>query len=205
MKQNQLYGRTIWIFLVAAVWILTACGKNSQEEAKGAQKEQLVVWCYYETDAQRQAMDELTNGFNEASADYRITWEYVPMTEFSKRLSIGYTENALPDLVMMDNPDMPYYITTGLLADISDMEEELGLKELYYPVLLDTVYDKGKLYGLPMNCNNTALIYRRDLLEEAGVEPPDDWETFAEAVERLSIDGRYGFLMSGIAGGQGAF
>ncbi len=205
MKQNQLYGRTIWIFLVAAVWILTACGKNSQEEAKGAQKEQLVVWCYYETDAQRQAMDELTNGFNEASADYRITWEYVPMTEFSKRLSIGYTENALPDLVMMDNPDMPYYITTGLLADISDMEEELGLKELYYPVLLDTVYDKGKLYGLPMNCNNTALIYRRDLLEEAGVEPPDDWETFAEAVERLSIDGRYGFLMSAIAGEQGAF
>ncbi len=107
-------------------------------------------------------MDELTNGFNEASADYRITWEYVPMTEFFQTaLHRLYGKCPAADLVMMDNPDMPYYITTGLLADISDMEEELGLKELYYPVLLDTVYDKGKLYGLPMNCNNTALIYRR--------------------------------------------
>ncbi len=205
MKRNKMCHRTIWIFLCAAVCLLTACKKGSQKEADEEKKEQLVIWCYYETDAQRQAMDELTGGFNESSEDYRITWEYVPMTEFSKRLSIGYTENALPDLAMMDNPDMPYYMTIGLLEDISDMEEELGLKELYYPVLLDTVYDKGRLYGLPMNCNNTALIYRRDLLEEAGVEPPDDWETFAEAVKRLSTDGRYGFLMSAIAGEQGAF
>ncbi len=37
------------------------------------------------------------------------------------------------------------------------------------------------------------------------MEPPDDWETFAEAVERLSIDGRYGFLMSAIAGNRALF
>lgn len=184
---------------------VVACGRSSQDIPEAAAKEQMVIWCYYETDAQQQAMDDLTAGFNAVSKRYAIRWEYVPMTDFSKRLSMGYTENALPDLVLMDNPDMPYYIKTGMLADITDMEEQLRIREEYYSVLLGTVYDDGKLYGLPFNCNNVALFYRKDILQEAGIEPPADWESFAEAVNRLSNEEHYGFLMSVISGEQGAF
>ncbi len=38
MKQNQLYGRTIWIFLVAAVWILTACGKTHRRKQRSTKR-----------------------------------------------------------------------------------------------------------------------------------------------------------------------
>ncbi len=169
------------------------------------EKERLVIWSYYETTAQQEAMDELTEGFNAVSQSYTLEWEYVPMTEFSKRLSIGYTENAMPDLVIMDNPDMPYYIKTGLLEEITDMEGELRLYEDYYSALLGTVYDKGKLYGLPLNCNTVALIYHTEMLQEAGIAPPENWQEFQEAVKALSGDGRYGFLMSAITGEQGAF
>lgn len=193
------------VLLLALVGAVAINGKSRRESADSAGKEQLVIWCYYETDAQRQAMNELTSGFNAVSSAYTIQWEYVPMTDFSKRLSMGYTENALPDLVLMDNPDMPYYIKTGVLADITDLDEELRIREEYYPVLLDTVYDDDKLYGLPLNCNNVALLYRPEMLEEAGIDPPVDWESFAEAVGRLKTEEHYGFLMSAISGEQGAF
>lgn len=191
--------------LLMLVICVVACGRNEKETAEGGEKEQMVLWCYYETDSQREAMDELTAGFNAVSPDYTIRWEYVPMTEFSKRLSMGYTENALPDLVLMDNPDMPYYIKTGMLADISDLEEALSIREDYYPVLSGTVYDGGRLYGLPLNCNNVALFYRTDMLQEAGLEPPADWDSFKEAVRMLKSEEHYGFLMSAISGEQGAF
>ena len=84
---------------------VVVCGRNGQQIPEETVKEQMVIWCYYETDAQRQAMDDLTAGFNAVSEQYAIRWEYVPMTDFSKRLSMGYTENSLPDLVLMDNPD----------------------------------------------------------------------------------------------------
>lgn len=193
------------LLLLLFVSAVTACGKSRQEPADTVSGDQLVIWCYYETDAQRQAMDDLTAGFNETSPHYCIRWEYVPMTEFSRRLSIGYTENSLPDLVLMDNPDMPYYIKTDMLADITDLEEELRIREDYYPVLFGTIYDNNRLYGLPMNCNNVALFYRSDWLQEAGIAPPEDWESFAEAVNRLSNEEHYGFLMSAISGEQGAF
>ena len=206
MGRKRWSGRVVQaILLLCGIGILAGHVRKSGENTQEKTRQQLVLWSYYETEAQQKALDELTEGFYVYSEEYEIRWEYVPMTEFSKRLSIGYTENALPDLVIMDNPDMPYYINTGLLADISILEEELEIKQMCYPVLLDTVYDRGRLYGLPWNCNNTALIYHTDMRREAGVEPPSDWEEFAAAVDALKGDGRYGFLMSAVAGEQGAF
>lgn len=207
LLKAQMKKGVVWqiSFLLLLIICVAACGKNEKETVEASTKEQMVLWCYYETDSQREAMDELTAGFNAVSSNYAIRWEYVPMTEFSKRLSLGYTENALPDLVLMDNPDMPYYIKTGMLADISDLEKELRIREDYYPVLSGTVYDGGRLYGLPLNCNNVALFYRTDMLQEAGIEPPADWNSFENAVKILKSEDHYGFLMSAISGEQGAF
>lgn len=193
----------LWILLIG---ILCGCGKAEMAvETEEKEKETLTIWCYYETEKQRDAMDALTQGFNESQGNYRISWEYVPMTEFSKKLFMGYTENVLPDMVIIDNPDMPTGIKTGLFVEITDIAKELCMQEEYYPAVLETVYDGETCYGLPLNCNNLALIYNEEMLKEKGVQPPRNWEDFQIAVEKLSGQGRYGFLMSAIEGEQGAF
>lgn len=188
----------------ASCMLLCACAGRTEEKKTKTEREPLILWSYYETDAQAQALDQLVNGFNESQDKYELSWENVPMTEFTKKLSIAYTEESLPDLALIDNPDMPGCIKMGMFEDITAYIGDMDLDD-YYPVLMDTVTSEGKVYGVPACCNSLALIYNRDMLEEENIDPPTDWEEFQEAAARLTTEGRSGFMMSGIDGEQGAF
>lgn len=102
-------GRSFWgKAAVIACLLLAGCGREaSEEKPEESEREKIVLWSYYETEAQHDALDELIRGFNLDQEQYEASWEYVPMTEFSKKLTMAYTEQALPDLVLIDNPDMP--------------------------------------------------------------------------------------------------
>ena len=193
-------------------WILglslavCGCGDGKQQDpSERTEREKIVLWSYYETEAQHDALDELIQGFNLDQNQYEASWEYVPMTDFTKKLMMAYTEQALPDLALIDNPEMPVCIQMGLFEDITEFLEELQVEERYYPDLLQTVSADGRMYGIPAVYNNVALIYNRQYLEEAGIEPPKNWEELRTAAEKLTTEEHKGFLMSGIEGEQGAF
>lgn len=195
--------------IIAAICLfLAVCGcqrRTEEDRSVDGGREKIVLWSYYETEAQHDALDELIQGFNLEQDQYEASWEYVPMTDFTKKLTMAYTEQALPDLALIDNPDMPVCIRMGLFEDITEFLEELQVKENYYPDLLQTVTADGRMYGIPAVCNNVALIYNRKYLDEAGIDPPGTREELMDAAGKLTTEGRKGFLMSGIDGEQGAF
>ncbi|MCG2791012.1 MAG: extracellular solute-binding protein [Actinomycetia bacterium] len=51
----------------------------------------------------------------------------------------------------------------------------------------------GKLFGIPKDYNTTALFYHEDLFEEAGVEPPENWDDLREAAKTLTNEDHFGF------------
>lgn len=182
--------------------------KEAEERAEGKteEREEIVLWTYYETEMQKASMDELAAGFNESQEDYHLTWEYHgPVTEFNKRLAIGITQNQLPDMAILDNPDIPSYIDMGKLEDITDEVKEIEELDEYFPSAVESVISDGRYYGLPFCCNNVTLIYNKDILEEENVGVPGTWEELKKAAGDLSAPGRYGFAMSAIDGEQGAF
>lgn len=194
------------ICIMGLLLIVCGCGREEPEEWPAeVQREKIVLWSYYDTESQQDALDELIQGFNLNQDRYEASWEYVPMTDFAKKLTMAYTEQALPDLALIDNPEMPKCIKMGMFEDITEFLKELGVSENYYPDLLSTVSADGHMYGIPAVCNNVALIYNKKYLEEAGVNPPKTWEELKAAAKKLTVDGRKGFLMSGIDGEQGAF
>ena len=68
---------------------------------------EVVLWSYYETKQQKEGLDRLVEGFNNSQDEYMARWEYQgPSSEFKKLLSIGVAEGKLPDVVLIDNPDM---------------------------------------------------------------------------------------------------
>ena len=61
----------------------------------------------------------IMDGFNESQDVYYATHEYVPFANYKTQLQLGMTTGEMADLLIMDNPDMPAFAASGLLADIS--------------------------------------------------------------------------------------
>lgn len=197
-----------WLLPVSIMFVLAACSVPEPavpSESAGSEREDLVLWSYYETEEQRDALEQLITGFNLAQEEYLAQWKYVNLIDFTKQISIGVAENELPDLVIIDNPNMPKYIQMGVFEDISENIRRWENLDDYYPQVLQSVTYEERFYGIPYCCNNVALIYNKDLLAAKGVTPPANWEEFVAAAELLTDDNCYGFGMSAINGEQGVF
>ena len=197
--------RMVCLLAVAGTALLGCSRQPAGQEQTETAREELVLWSYYETDAQRSGLNSLIGGFNQSQNQYHVTWEYVPMTDFDKELSRSYTEQELPDMVLIDNPDMPSFMRMGIFEDITDRIEDWDLAGEYYPAALETVRLDGRYYGIPFICNNLGLIYNTKMLDEAGIDPPKNWEELQSAALALTTEDRSGFLMCAISSEQGAF
>ena len=203
MKKLGVY---VMLVLIAAQFMGCAAKDGTAlPEEQAVTREKLTLWSYYEVDAQQESLDKLVYDFNLSQKAYEVSWEYVPMTDFTKKLSMGFTENDLPDMVIIDNPDMYTYVTFGIFEDITGYMEKKEDLEDYYPGVISSVVYGGKYYGLPFCCNNVALYYNKDMFEKARLEPPESWEEFTRTAKKLSRGEVYGFAMSALNSEEGAF
>lgn len=197
----------LWLLVLCSC--LTGCaGAVPRESATAfaAPPEKVVIWAYYETQAQREGLTMLVDGFNSSQQQYQASWEYKgPYTDFVKQLSLGIAEQQLPDMVVIDNPDMRAFAELGWFEDITAYAEGKADVGLIYPEVWSSVSYNGKCYGMPFCCNNVGLIYNKDMLAAANIEPPTTWEEFLAAAKALTTDTVNGFAMSAISGEQSAF
>lgn len=197
----------VLIFLMGFV----GCGDKNMEETQEEETEEaqkLVLWSYYETEAQQEGMDKLVKGFNESQDKYELSWEYVPMADFTKKLTFSESRDDFPDLVLVDNPDMESLIKIGLLADLTEsLKGKISIEE-YYSEVWKSVEYQGRYYGVPFCCNNTAIIYNKQMFREKRLKIPVTWSDFKRVALELTKGGskaHYGFAMSAASGEQAAF
>ncbi|WP_044915139.1 extracellular solute-binding protein [Butyrivibrio sp. WCE2006] len=179
---------------------------SDSETAKSASgKEEVVIWDYFETDAQKEMMDTLLTGFNSSQDKYEATHTYVPFADYEKQLTLGIASGELPDVVILDGCDMASFISMDLFGDISDAD--IDWSEYIEGPMNSTMMD-GKHYGLPFATNCTALFYNKDILDAAGVAYPDEnttWEEFHEMAKKLTDYGVTGFGNAAIGTDEGTF
>lgn len=137
-----------------------------------------------------------------AENDVILERETIPGSDYMQKVLQMSSSKTLPDLLMIDAPDMPQLATTGALLPL----EEFGLSaEGKVQGIIDGGTFDGVLYGLQPNTNSLALIYNQDMLDAAGVEVPKTWSDLKEAAKELSGDGVYGFGFAAPASYTGTF
>lgn len=110
------------------------------------------------------------------------------------------SSRTLPDLLMLDNPDVQQIADTGALAAF----EDLGIStDGFAPGVLAASELDGKHYGLGPVSNAVGLVYNVDLLEAAGLEVPTTWDELAAAAAALTEGDRYGIAFSAVASFEG--
>jgi len=72
---------------------------------------------------------------------------------------------------------------TNFLVPLNDYEKRDGmiLSDIYPPAYINGTTYKGKNYGLPWRGHPQLLLYRADILKQAGVEVPTTWKELIAA------------------------
>ena len=140
---------------------------------------EVTLWHYFEHEAD--ALNKMVKQYNESQSDIYIVPTFVSREELMKQYTIGAVSGELPDIGMVDSPDMASYISLGVFEDITDYLSDWPDLEQFYPGPMASAKDAdGRIYGLPNNSNCLALLCNMDILKAAGVEnPPTTWEECA--------------------------
>ncbi len=97
----------------------------------------------------------------------------------------------MPDVIQFNGNAVKTYASYGILEDLTEfIHPEL---KNFPESIIDGYKFKNKIYGIPVAVNASYLIYRRDLFDEAGIEPESlkTWDDFYEIGKTLTKDGQY--------------
>lgn len=238
MKKRFQKLAAIFLTGIMTATLLAGCGNSGNSEKKGAEEKgtedsgendsaetesnteasaadigepnggaEVTLWHYFEHEAN--VLNKMIKQYNESQSDIYIVPTYVARDELMKQYTIGAVSGELPDIGMVDSPDMASYISLGVFEDISEYVDDWEDLEQFYPGPLASCKDaEGKLYGLPNNSNCLAIACNMDILRAAGIEnPPTTWEEFEQVCEATTdaANGVYGFAMCSISNEEGTF
>lgn len=190
-----------------ALSLLLSCAMSA-----GLAEEKIVLelWHYFGTDYENSdgsVFQRDIDTFNASQDRIQVNYTYVSRDDLMKQYTMGAISGELPDIGMVDNPDMASYIKMGVFADITDQLNAWGELDQFFEGPLNSCIQDGRIYGLPHNSNSLCLFYDKDMLEAAGVEVPTTWSELREAAKALTDaeSGRYGFAISAIKNEEGCF
>jgi multiple sugar transport system substrate-binding protein len=162
----------------------------------------LVEWDYWvppgnQSDVWSQLLDQCA-----AENNVSIDRQTAPRNDLITRVLLAAQQQQLPDILMIDNPDLQQVASTGALAPLTDYGVDL---EGLYENLIDAGSLDGEVYGIAPGINGMALFYNVDMLDEAGVEPPTTWAEVKDVATALTGDGVYGIAFSAPATEEGSW
>ena len=197
MKMKKVLAVALSMACASTLFVATAV------TASAADKKEVVIWDYFETDAQKEMMQSLIDGFNASQDEYEASHVYVPFADYEKQLTLGIASGELPDLVILDGCSMASFIQLGLFGDISDVD--INWDEYMEGPMESTMLD-GKHYGIPFATNCTALFYNKDMFEAAGItKAPETWDELKDTAQKLTSGNVGGFAFCSLQNEEGTF
>jgi multiple sugar transport system substrate-binding protein len=187
---------------LAAPLALAACGGGTPpvSESSGSVTS-LRVMDYYNNEPDNTFYKNALDACGKENG-VTIKREAVPGASLIAKVLQQASSKTLPDILMLDNPDLQQIAATGGLSPIEDFG--LSAKGEAQGVMDASTY-KGKVYGLQPVTNTIALFYNKDLLHAAGVTPPTTWDELKTAAAALTKGAKYGIAFSAAANYEGTW
>jgi multiple sugar transport system substrate-binding protein len=180
---------------------LTIAACDSDSSPATAAVDSLTLLDYYTDEPTTSQVQALVDKCG-AAIGTKISRTAVPGPSLIQKVLQQASSKTLPDVLMLDNPDIQQIAATGALAPLDDY----GVTTDGYaagPVSAATY--NGNLYGLQPAANTIAIFYHKGVLAKAGVAPPRTWEELKSAAKSLTVGPQYGFAFNATADFEGAW
>jgi multiple sugar transport system substrate-binding protein len=125
-------------------------------------------------------VDILVEMWNQKNPDRRINLTYIPHAEMVAKLAQAIASGDVPDLMGMDLIYGPQFEKAGQLVDVTDQIAGLPEMKTVSPGHLQVATWEGRLYGVPLYADVSALFYNKDLFGKAGLDPDKPPRSLAE-------------------------
>ncbi|HEV7420607.1 MAG TPA: sugar ABC transporter substrate-binding protein [Mycobacterium sp.] len=148
---------------------------------------------------------QLSSRFEAENPDIKL--KFVTLSENQARAKIT-ASTAMGggefDVVMISNYETPQWAENGWLVNLSDyIKNTPGYDQNdFIPSLREALSYDGDMYSVPFYGESSFLMYRKDLLEQAGITMPHDptWQQVADAAKKLNGPDMVGICLRGKPG-----
>lgn len=116
---------------------------------------------------------------------------------YEDKISTAAATESLPDILMVDGPNIANYAYSELLRPLDEFLTEEDKSDFLPAVIQQGTY-QDNLYAIGLGEGTINIFYNKDMMDAIGVTPPSDpkdawtWEEFYDVTKQLNGDGVYG-------------
>jgi len=188
------------MLFVGGAMVFHGFGKPTQAVAQGSTR--LVQWYHqYGEAGTEEAVKRYAAAYTEENPDVEIevNWQ---LGDYGAALNAALLTDEAPDIFELGGPPTVDHLRQNQITSLEDIFSD-EIREDFRPATLEACSIDGTIYAVKMIEDTGGVFYRKSLLEEAGIEPPDSLDAMIEAATALS-SGRIKGLFVGNDAGIGA-
>lgn len=149
-------------------------------------------------------MQKLTDDFTKKNPDIELNWVTLEENVLRERVTTDVaTKGGQYDVMTIGTYEAPIWAKQGWLVALDNLGADYDVDDLL-PAIRGGLTVEGKLYAAPFYGESSMVMYRKDLIEKAGLKMPDapTWDFIADAARKMTdrATGVNGICLRGKAG-----
>ncbi|HBT26110.1 MAG TPA: hypothetical protein DEA58_05415 [Pseudothermotoga sp.] len=124
--------------------------------------------------------------YQKLNPDIEIEIQSVPFDEYLKRILISHTSGVISDVYILYSL-WGVQLSDSMILDQVPKDIVEKVKSDFVRPAIDGATIDGKIWGVPIEVDNYALVFNKKLLKEAGfTNPPETWDELVEMAPKLT-------------------
>ncbi|MBW8637928.1 sugar ABC transporter substrate-binding protein [Hoeflea sp. WL0058] len=149
-------------------------------------------------------MQKLADDFTSKNPDIDLEWVVLEENVLRQRVTTDIaTKGGQYDIMTIGTYEVPIWGKQGWLVALDDLPASYDVDDLL-PAIRGGLTVDGSLYAAPFYGESSMVMYRKDLMEKAGLEMPEapTWDFIAKAAKAMTDKDNeiYGVCLRGKAG-----
>jgi sorbitol/mannitol transport system substrate-binding protein len=134
-------------------------------------------------------MQGLTSEFTSKNPDIQVEWVTLEENVLRERVTTDIaTKGGQYDIMTIGTYEVPIWAKQGWLLPLDNLGADYDVDDLLPAIRSGLTGDDGKLYAAPFYGESSMVMYRKDLIEKAGLTMPDapTWDFIADAARKMT-------------------
>jgi sorbitol/mannitol transport system substrate-binding protein len=149
-------------------------------------------------------MQKLTDDFTKKNPDIKLQWVTLEENVLRERVTTDIaTKGGQYDVMTIGTYEVPIWAKQNWLVPLDNLGADYDVDDLL-PAIRGGLTVDGKLYAAPFYGESSMVMYRKDLMDKAGLKMPDapTWDFIGEAARKMTdrANGVNGICLRGKAG-----